>query len=114
MLQNKLRRLLAALLAALLLLSCCALADEDVSQAEWDAAVEADGVSTDKADWVNILLLGCDSYSKNTYSRSDSMIILSVNPSAKLAKMTSLMRDTWIKTSGYGTRKLTELADEQA
>ena len=110
MLQMNLRRLLAALLAAALLLSCCALAeDAAVSQEEWDAAVEADGASGEKGDWVNILLLGCDSYSKNTYSRSDSMIVLSVNAKTKQAKMTSLMRDTWIKASGYGSRKLTEL-----
>lgn len=61
------------------------------------------------ADWMNILLLGCDSYTKNTYSRSDSMIVLSVNAKAGQAKMTSLMRDTWIKVSGKNSRKLTEL-----
>jgi len=37
------------------------------------------------------------------------MIILSVNADTKEIKMTSLMRDTWIKVSGHKTRKLTEL-----
>ena len=107
MLKINLRRLLAALVCIVLLLGCC-LAEGSVSQEEWDAAVEADSKS-DKSDWMNILLLGCDSYTKNTYSRSDSMIVLSVNAKAGQAKMTSLMRDTWIKVSGKNSRKLTEL-----
>ena len=61
-------------------------------------------------DWWNILLLGCDSYTKNEYSRTDSMIILSVNLRNKAVKMTSLMRDTWITVPGKSShRKLTEL-----
>ena len=107
MLKTKLRRLLAALVCIVLLLGC-GLAEGSVSQEEWDAAVQAESKS-DKNDWMNILLLGCDSYSKNTYSRSDSMIVLSVNAKAGQAKMTSLMRDTWIKTEGHKSRKLTEL-----
>lgn len=108
MLQMNLRRLLAALMCIVLLLGC-GLAEGSVSEEEWAAAVEADSASVDKGDWINILLLGCDSYSKNTYSRSDSMIVLSVNAKAGQAKMTSLMRDTWIKTQGHKSRKLTEL-----
>ena len=60
--------------------------------------------------WQNILLLGCDSYTKNTRQRTDSMIILSVNAAENRVKMTSLMRDTWIPVPGSGGhRKLTEL-----
>ena len=89
----KLTKIIAVLLAMLIMLSgVSALADE-------------------KDDWWNILLLGCDSYTKNTYSRSDSMIILSLNMDSGEAKLTSLMRDTWIKVPGYKSkhRKLTEL-----
>lgn len=61
------------------------------------------------SDWWNILLLGCDSYTQKSYSRSDSMIILSVNTKTCEVKMTSLMRDTWIKVSGWKHyMKLTE------
>ena len=63
-----------------------------------------------EGDWVNVLLLGCDSYTTNSYQRSDSMIILSMNPKTEKVKMTSLMRDTWIKDPDVGgNRKLTEL-----
>lgn len=61
-------------------------------------------------DWWNILLLGCDAYSSGKYTRTDSMIILSINRTNYEVKMTSLMRDTWIKDPvGGGNHKLTEL-----
>lgn len=108
-----LRRMIAAMLAIVLLIGCgCAeILDEGavVSEEEWNAAVQADDIQEDTEGWINILLLGCDSYSINDYSRSDSMIILSVNSDTKEIKMTSLMRDTWIKASGHNSRKLTEL-----
>ena len=108
-----LRRWFAAVLALALVFSCaCAeILDEGaaVSEEQWQAAVESDDIQEDTGDWINILLLGCDSYSINEYSRSDSMIILSVNSKSGEIKMTSLMRDTWIKVSGHKSRKLTEL-----
>ncbi len=109
------KRLIAAMIALALLMSCaCAeILDEgaDVSDEAWQEAVESDqaNVSGSDDDWINILLLGCDSYSVNDYSRSDSMIILSINTKTSAIKMTSLMRDTWIKVSGHKARKLTEL-----
>lgn len=84
------RRFVALALAAALILCC--------------AGALAEG------DWANILLMGCDSYTKNSYSRSDSMLILSLNKTTHQVKMTSLMRDTWIKDPvAGGNRKLTEL-----
>ena len=108
------RRFIAALLTLIMVFSCaCAeimVEGADISEEEWQAAVEAEQVEDDKESWTNILLLGCDSYSINNYSRSDSMIILSVNTKSGHVKMTSLMRDTWIKAPGYKKeRKLTEL-----
>lgn len=89
--------LIALLLVCALMLSAFACAE---SQTDDSSASDS---------WMNILLLGCDSYTTNSYSRSDSMIILSVNTQTYAVKMTSLMRDTWIKVSGQKTRKLTEL-----
>ena len=90
--QKRLLKLLAALTALILLLgSLPALAEET-------------------GEWTNVLLLGCDSYTKNTPQRTDSMIILSVNMTTREVKMTSLMRDTWLQVpGGNGHRKLTEL-----
>ena len=106
--QKMIRRLLALVLAAALATAACgALCEEGaVSQEEWDAIVEAEG----QDGWTHILLLGCDSYTRNSPQRTDSMIIFSINPSTGSLKMTSLMRDTWVKVPGRSShRKLTEL-----
>ncbi len=65
------------------------------------------GCATAEGEWWNILLLGADNrYEQDEYSRTDSMIILSVNTSTLEAKLTSLMRDTWVKIDGHGSGKL--------
>lgn len=104
--RNTKGRFLAMLLAVVLALgSCAALGEGAVSQEEWDAAVAAESADS----WMNILLLGCDSYTKNNRQRTDSMIIVSINAETRELKMTSLMRDIWISASGSGHHKLTEL-----
>ena len=108
------RKIIALLLALLLAFSgAVACAEGEISQEEWDRLVAEEGGESGakEGEWWNILLLGCDSYTKNTYSRSDSMIILSLNLETGSAKLTSLMRDTWIKVPGTKSqhRKLTEL-----
>lgn len=86
---EKLRQLLSVMLIAALMFCGCAMAE---------------------GDWTNVLLLGCDSYTTNSYQRSDSMIILSMNIKTMQVKMTSIMRDTWIKDPvTHASRKLTEL-----
>lgn len=109
-------RIISVLLAVILCLANCTMAENFiVDEMEWAAAVEADGLAAetenvDEGDWTNILLLGCDSYTTKEQQRTDSMIILSVNMKTAEIKMTSLMRDTWIKSSSSrGSRKLTEM-----
>ena len=57
-------------------------------------------------EWMNILLLGTDSRTTQNYTRTDTMIVLSVNPTAGLVKLTSLMRDLWVDIPGHGGAKL--------
>lgn len=64
-----------------------------------------------ESQWWNILLLGTDNRDEQEgYSRTDSMIILSVNTETCEAKLTSLMRDTWVKIEGHGSGKLNAAA----
>ncbi len=56
--------------------------------------------------WTNILLLGGDSRGKESYARTDTMIILSVNYETSEIKMSSLMRDIWVNLDGVGGAKL--------
>ncbi len=53
----------------------------------------------------NILLCGCD-IDKNGTSRTDSMIILTVDHKHQAIKMTSLMRDMYLQIPGCGKNKL--------
>lgn len=82
------KKFLAILLCIALLILPCAVAEESES------------------DWWNILLLGTDNRSEDHHGRTDSMIILSVNTKTKKAKLTSIMRDTWVKIDGHGSNKL--------
>jgi len=50
-------------------------------------------------EWMNVLLLGGDSRGTETYGRTDTIIILSVNRETGELKMTSIMRDTWVQLS---------------
>ncbi|MGN0801777.1 MAG: LCP family protein [Candidatus Faecivicinus sp.] len=60
----------------------------------FSAAAFAEGT---EEEWWNILLMGGDSRSLTGYERTDSMIILSLNRDSGEMKMTSIMRDTWVK-----------------
>ena len=50
---------------------------------------------------VNILLLGIDKRPDETYSRTDTMILVTVDPNTKTAGMLSIPRDLWVSIPGY-------------
>ncbi|NLX93974.1 MAG: LCP family protein [Clostridiales bacterium] len=45
---------------------------------------------------INILFIGVDARAQNVESRSDSMILFSIDKNNKKIKLTSFMRDTWV------------------
>ena len=55
----------------------------------------------------NILLIGTDGRPGETNSRSDAMMILTVDDVHKDLKLTSLARDTYVDIPGHGYQKLT-------
>lgn len=55
----------------------------------------------------NILLVGIDARNIHEKSRSDSMMILTVDDKHKSLKLTSLARDTYVDIPGHGMEKLT-------
>lgn len=57
-------------------------------------------------DIVNILLIGQDKRPGEGRSRSDSMIIASINNKSDSIKLISLMRDMYIKIPGYENNKI--------
>ena len=74
-----------------------------------DELVQVDDLAINpdlSGDWMNILLLGTDSRTTQNYSRTDTMIVLSINPATNQVKLTSLMRDLWVDIPGHGGAKL--------
>ncbi len=61
---------------------------------------EVDGIT-------NILLVGTDGRTLEESSRSDSMMILTIDNKNKSLKLTSLARDTYVNIPGHGEQKLT-------
>lgn len=55
----------------------------------------------------NILLMGVDNADLHSDSRSDSMILLSIDTQNRQLKLTSFMRDMFVEVPGYGKTKLT-------
>ncbi len=54
------------------------------------------------SEWMNVLLLGSDARTKEESSRTDTMIICSINTNTGEVKLTSLMRDTAIDFTNLG------------
>lgn len=57
-------------------------------------------------DLINIMLIGDDSRPGEGRSRSDSMILVTLNPKKNAIQMTSFMRDTYVQIPGYVNNRL--------
>jgi LCP family protein required for cell wall assembly len=55
---------------------------------------------------LNIMLVGSDSRTMTDWSRSDVMILVSINKNTKKIVMTSLMRDIYLYVQGVGYNRL--------
>lgn len=69
--------------------------------------------TADQYDWtgtdrINIAMFGVDARGGETHPRSDTIMILSIDPKTKTAALFSVMRDTYYKVPGYGFRKINE------
>ncbi len=54
----------------------------------------------------NILLIGTDERREGDTERSDTMILLSINPKTNRMIMTSFLRDSYVEIPGYGKSRL--------
>lgn len=85
------RKFLAMILAVLMAISCMTVFAEETAENGW---------------W-NILLLGADARNMTDYSgRTDTIMILSINEELGEAKLTSIMRDTWVSIPGKKNNKI--------
>lgn len=58
-------------------------------------------------DTINIALFGLDRRKKTDISRSDTIMILTMDPYHKKLKVSSIMRDTYVNVDGHGMTKIT-------
>lgn len=57
-------------------------------------------------DVFNVLLIGSDARKKNEASRSDSMILVSINKKTNKIHLTSIMRDIYVTIPGYKNNRI--------
>ena len=69
------------------------------------AYVRADDVKTDPRV-TNILLIGTDNRETDDASRSDAMIVVSINNRKHKLVMTSILRDSYVNIAGYGQNRI--------
>lgn len=55
---------------------------------------------------INIVFFGLDGGNKNGYSRSDSIMVVSIDEKRNKLKVTSLMRDMYVPIPGKGSNKI--------
>ena len=56
----------------------------------------------ERKERVNILLMGIDKRPDEVFSRTDTMILVTVDPNTKTAGMVSIPRDLWVSIPGEG------------
>jgi len=80
-----------------------------ISKSNADLGIKSTAVTKEEQsnDITNIALFGVDRRVKTDASRSDSMIVLSIDQKHKKIKMSSLMRDFYVAIDGHGKTKLT-------
>ncbi|MDR1002991.1 MAG: LCP family protein [Oscillospiraceae bacterium] len=82
-------------------------ADVTTAESEMDEFLAAEIPHTVAYDdIINVLLIGTDKKDEDEISRSDSMMLLTIDKKAGKIKLTSFMRDMYISIPGYGYDKL--------
>lgn len=61
-----------------------------------------------RTERVNLLLLGADKRPDETVYRTDTIIVLTLDPATKTAGMLSIPRDLWVPIPGYGESRVNQ------
>jgi len=79
-----------------------------ISKTDADLGIKSTAITKEEKsnDITNIALFGVDRRHKTDTSRSDSMIVLSIDQKHKKIKMSSLMRDIYVAIDGHGQTKM--------
>lgn len=72
-----------------------------------DAAIQQIEQEDPGQDVINIALFGLDRRSKDEASRSDAIMVASIDKKHNKIKLSSIMRDAYVEVPGYGMTKIT-------
>ena len=97
--------LIIILLLALVVLSIYSKLSHAEDSHHVNQYISEDQLHSDK-NVINILLLGVDAREGETVSRSDTMMIVSIDKNNGKMKITSFLRDSYVEIPGYGWTKL--------
>jgi len=61
-----------------------------------------------RTERVNLLLLGADKRPDETVYRTDTLIVVTLDPATKTAGMLSIPRDLWVPIPGYGESRINQ------
>lgn len=107
-----LRGILGAVLAAVIALTLFVTAGTFYVLSDYKALDFEDNAHTNEADLLhsssvyNVLLMGIDTLDTGDASRSDAMILLSLDMKNGQIKLSSFLRDSYVNIPGYGNMKL--------
>ena len=77
-----------------------------ISKKDKDLGIKSKKNDEKNKEVINIALFGGDGRSEKDVSRSDSIMILSIDKTHKKLKLSSIMRDTYVDIHGHGMTKL--------
>lgn len=80
---------------------------DDKSLGIKDEAVQQIKLEDPGQDVINIALFGLDRREKDEASRSDAIMVATIDKKHKKIKLSSVMRDTYVDVPGYGMDKIT-------
>ncbi|MCR2045038.1 LCP family protein [Anaerosalibacter massiliensis] len=77
-----------------------------ISKKDKDLGIKSKKNDEKNKEVINIALFGGDGRNEKDVSRSDSIMILSIDKTHKKLKLSSIMRDTYVDIHGHGMTKL--------
>ena len=106
------KRILTAVLSVIIVLTVILTAGVFYVLSDYKALEFSDNEHTDEAELLhsasvyNVLLMGIDTLDTADSSRSDAMILLSLDMKNREIKLSSFLRDSYVNIPGYGNMKL--------
>lgn len=79
---------------------------EEVPSSDKDLGISETAPKTSKTGVINILLFGLDSKVENSVSRSDTIMIATIDKKNQVIKLTSLMRDMYVPIPGRDKNRI--------